>query len=117
MLKIFISFMLGPFGLKILDFYIRNSAILNSIVFIYGIFLTLAHVNYTRITQEWFNKLKNENEKPSKRNLEINWEKAISENSKFPYIAGGTSLAPKRTSQENLKFFLDRDKNWQKIVS
>ena len=37
MLKIFVSLLLGSWGLKILNLYIENSAILNSIVFLYGI--------------------------------------------------------------------------------
>jgi hypothetical protein len=114
MLKIFISFVLGPTGLKILDFYIRNSAIINSLVCIYGIFLTFAHVNYKRITQDWSDRVKNGKVKKADQKSRYNWDKAISENSKFPFIAGGTSLAPRRTSRENLLFFLDRDKSWQK---
>ncbi|MDK2982323.1 MAG: hypothetical protein PWQ55_2670 [Chloroflexota bacterium] len=114
MLKLFISFVLGPFGLKILDFYIRNSALINSLVFIYGIFLTLAHVNYKRITQDWSDRIKAGTIKKPEQKEKYDWEGAIAEHSRFPFVAGGTSLAPKRTSKENLLFYLERDKSWQK---
>ncbi len=114
MLKIFISFVLGPTGLKILNFYIRNSAIINSLIFIYGIFLTFAHVNYKRITQDWSDRVKNGKVKKAADKGKYDWQKAIAENSKFPFVAGGTSLIPKKTNQENLLFYLEHDKSWQK---
>jgi hypothetical protein len=117
MLKLFISFALGPIGLKILNFYIRNSAIINSLVFIYGIFLTFAHVNYKRITQDWFDQVKKGDAKKKKQKLNYDWEQAILMNSKFPFVAGGTSLAPRRTNSENVKYYLSKDKTWKKIYT
>jgi hypothetical protein len=105
---------LGPTGLKILAFYIRYSAIINSLIFIYGIFLTLAHVNYKRITQDWSDRVKNGKIKKDADKSKYDWQKAIAENSKFPFVAGGTSLIPKKTNQENLLFYLERDKSWRK---
>lgn len=114
MLKLFISYALGPTGLKILEFYIRNSAIINSLVFVYGIFLTFAHVNYKRITQDWSDRIKNGKLKKTAEKSKYDWEKAIVDNSKFPFVAGGTSLIPRKTNPENLLFYLERDKSWQK---
>ncbi len=56
MLKIMVSLILGSWGLKILEFYIHNSSIINSIVFLYGVFLVFSHVNYKRITGKWMAK-------------------------------------------------------------
>jgi hypothetical protein len=118
MLKFFVSYILGPFGLKILDFYIHNSAIINSIVFLYGIFLAISHANYKRITNKWIQTIKNGQGKQIKnKNYKINWEKEIKENSNFPFISAGSSLVPKRTSVENLTKLLAKDKTWQKKLA
>ena len=114
MLKIMVSLILGSWGLKILEFYIHNSSIINSIVFLYGVFLVFSHVNYKRITGKWMAKAKDATAAKKKRKFKIDWEKEIQENSNFPFIAGNVSLVPRKTSVENLVFYLNKDSVWKK---
>ena len=117
MLKIFVSLLLGSWGLKILNLYIENSAILNSIVFLYGIILVSSHVNYKRIINRWIERnyiIKNGKQKKKKYN--VFWEDEIKENSFFPLIAGQTSFITRRTTVKNLKKYLEKDKNWIKTI-
>ena len=117
MLKVLVSLVLGPWGLKVLDFYIRNSAIINSIVFLYGVILVSAHVNYKKIVGDWLTLIEeNKKKKSRKKTYHIDWEKEISKHSSFPLITGNTSLIPKKTSPENLLFYLAKDRKWKKAV-
>jgi len=114
MLKIMVSLILGSWGLKILEFYIHNSSIINSIVFLYGVFLVFSHVNYKRITGKWMAKAKDVAAANKKRKFKIDWEKEIQDNSNFPFIAGNVSLIPRKTNVENLVFYLNKDSVWKK---
>jgi len=114
MLKVMVSLILGSWGLKILDFYIQHSAIINSVIFIYGIFLVAAHLNYKRITSKWIEKAKKDGAVGKKTAYKIDWKKEIDENSRFPFIAGNVSLIPRKTNMENLDFFLQKDSVWKK---
>jgi len=118
MLKIFVSLILGPFGLKILDFYINHSGIINSIIFIYGAFLVISHINYQKILDAQMNKIRIEknNQKNRIEKYSIDWQKGINGYSKFPWVAGGTSILPKKTSVKNIKEIVKRDKKWQKLT-
>src|SRR4030065_2326439 len=101
MLKILVSYALGPWGLKILYFYLANAAIINTFVFIYGVFLVTAHLNYKKISDQVFDQISEASEKSSKKkaiNIDIN--KAINERKMFPFVAGQISLFPKKTTPE-----------------
>ncbi len=119
MLKIFVSLILGPFGLKILDFYIDHSAIINSIIFIYGAFLVISHINYQKILDAQIAKIQaNRNDQKKRiKNYSIDWQREIDENSRFPWVAGRASILPKKTSIKNIKEIMKRDKKWQKLIN
>jgi hypothetical protein len=117
MLKILVSFALGPLGLKILYFYIANAAIINSIVFIYGVFLVVAHLNYKKISDQIFNQIPLKSQKNSKKmTIEINIQKAIIEKKMFPFVAGQISLFPKKTTTEAVKKYILKEKKWKELV-
>ncbi len=117
MLKILVSFMLGPWGLKILYFYLANAAIINSFVFIYGVFLVIAHLNYKKISDQVFNQIPAIVEKTSKKKaIEINIPKAIEEKKMFPFVAGQISLFPKKTTSKAVKKFLLKEKKWNELI-
>lgn len=117
MLKILVSFMLGPWGLKILYFYLANSAIINSFVFIYGVFLVTAHLNYKKISDYVFNQISDFTEKTSKKKaIEINILKAIEEKKMFPFVAGQISLFPRKTTSEAIKKYLLKEKKWKELI-
>jgi len=109
--------MLGPWGLKILFFYLEHDAIINSIVFIYGIFVVIAHMNYRKICEQIFIQIGERNEKKSsKKKIEVNIDRAIEEKKMFPFVVGPFSLLPRKTSSEAVKKFIVKEKIWKDIV-
>ena len=117
MLKILVSYALGPWGLKILYFYLANAAIINSFVFIYGVFLVTAHLNYKKISDHVFDQISEATEKSSKKKtIEIDIKKAIEEKRMFPFVAGQISLFPKKTTPEAVKKYMEKEKRWKELV-
>jgi hypothetical protein len=118
MLKILVSFALGPWGMEILYFYLRNAAIINSIVFIYGAFLVTAHMNYRKISDQVFNQIAvTDGKKSGKKVLAVNIPLAIHEKKMFPYVAGQISLFPRKTSTAAVKNYLQKEKRWKDLVT
>ncbi len=117
MLKILVSYALGPWGLKILYFYLANAAIINTFVFIYGIFLVTAHLNYKKISDQVFDQISEATEKSSKKKaVELDIKKAIEEKKIFPFVAGQISLFPKKTSTEAVRNYMEKEKRWKELV-
>ena len=117
MLKILVSYALGPWGLKILYFYLENAAIINSFVFIYGVFLVIAHLNYKKISDNLFDQISKAIEISSKKKvIEIDIKKSIEEKKMFPFVAGQISLFPKKTTPEAVKQYMEKEKRWKELV-
>jgi len=117
MLKILVSYALGPWGLKVLYFYLANAAIINSIVFLYGVFLVTAHLNYKKISDQIFVQISETSEKSSKKkSMDIDFKKAIEEKKMFPFVAGQISLFPKKTTAEAVKNYMEKEKRWKELV-
>ena len=117
MLKILVSYALGPWGLKILYFYLANAAIINSFVFIYGVFLVIAHLNYKKISDNLFDQMSEAIEISSKKKvIEIDIKKSIEEKKMFPFVAGQISLFPKKTTPEAVKKYMEKEKRWKELV-
>lgn len=117
MLKILVSYMLGPWGLKILYFYLQYAAIINSVVFLYGLFLVTAHYNYSKIYNNLQDQMLNQNtSNKKKKSVNIQLEKAINSCKMFPFISGQLSLIVKKTNRENFTHYLLRDKEWLKLT-
>ena len=117
MLKILVSFALGPMWLKVLYFYLDHDAIINSILFIYGVFLVVAHLNYKKISDQVFNQIAAKGEKTSKKKvIEINIPMAIKEKKMFPFVAGQISIIPKKTTSEAVKNYMLKEKKWKELI-
>jgi hypothetical protein len=118
MLKILVSFALGPMWLKVLYFYLEHDAIINSIVFIYGVFLVVAHLNYKKISESIYLQIPatTGSKNSKKKIIEINIPKAIEEKKMFPFIAGQVSLFPKKITTEAVKNYLLREKRWKELI-
>ena len=117
MLKILVSFALGPMWLKVLYFYLDHDAIINSILFIYGVFLVVAHLNYKKISDQVFNQIAANGEKTSKKKvIEINIPMAIKEKKMFPFVAGQISIIPKKTTPEAVKNYMLKEKKWKELI-
>lgn len=117
MLKILVSFALGPMWLKVLFFYLEHDAIINSILFIYGVFLVVAHLNYKKISDQVFNQIAANGEKTSKKKvIEVNIPMAIKEKKMFPFVAGQISIIPKKTSSEAVKNYMLKEKKWKELI-
>ena len=117
MLKILVSFALGPMWLKVLFFYLEHDAIINSILFIYGVFLVVAHLNYKKISDQVFNQITANGEKTSKKKvIEVNIPMAIKEKKMFPFVAGQISIIPKKTTSEAVKNYMLKEKKWKELI-
>ena len=117
MLKIFVSYMLGNYGLKLLNFYFENSAVINSVIFIYGIFLVMCHMNYKKIMDAVYLSLKNGQKKVTIKKIDkINWEKFISENTSLPFIAGNYNFFPRKLNLHNFEKIRTKDKKWRNFT-
>lgn len=109
--------MLGQWGLKVLNFYLQNDAIINSLVFLYGVYLVSAHYNYRKISEKIFAQLPRPGKKKNNHSkIEIDIAKAISQGRNFPYVAGSISLFPQKVSVEAVKEYLLKDKKWNDAV-
>ena len=114
MLKILVSFFLGPIGLKMLQFYLEHDAVINSAICLYGIFLIASHFNYKRMMAPILESVKDDGDgKARKKKLLFSWED-LQQSSFFPFIAGPLNLIPARISQESFLKIMEKDKNWQK---
>jgi len=117
MLKILVSYALGPWGLKILYYYLANAAIINTFVFIYGVFLVTAHLNYKKISDLVFDQISDATEKSSKKKaIDIDLKKAIEEKRMFPFVADQISLFTKKTTSEAVKNYMIKEKRWKEVV-
>lgn len=117
MLKILISYMLGPFGMMLENWYINNSLLINSVVVLYGILLVVSHLNYKKILdcalQHSETERKNNKFDESSPYL---WARAIEEGSFFPLVSGSVSLLPKRANVDGILSLTVKDKRWRKII-
>jgi len=107
--------MLGPWGLKVLYFYLENAAIINTVVFAYGLFLAVAHYNYSKIfgnIQEQFQAQAQKSGK--KKSVEIDLEDAIQKGKILPFISGQISLIARKADKNNVLKIIEKDKKWLK---
>jgi len=121
LLKIIVSYMLGPFGMMLQNFYIKNSLIINSFIVLYGLFLFVANLNYKKILEFALLQVEENNKNNKKGNKvkdqEISWSEAIDKGSFFPFIVGALSFIPQKVSISNMIKLTNKDKNWHKINS
>jgi len=117
MLKILVSYALGPWGLKVLYFVIDNSAIIMSIVFAYGLFLVAAHYNFSKILDHLIEQFNSQaGNKKKKGIISIDIEKAIEEKRSFPFISGQVSVIARKVNKENVIRYLKKEAKWIKLV-
>jgi hypothetical protein len=109
MIRRMVEFFLGPLGMQVLAFYVEHSLIINSAVVLYGLVLTLAHLNLRRIESAALRLLQAEaagrtdQDPPLAPGGGLAWEKVIAQASFFPLVARGTSLLPRRTHPAALR--------------
>ncbi len=117
MLKILVSYALGPWGLKVLYFIIDNSAIITSIVFAYGLFLVAAHNNFSKILNHLIDQFNAQSgNKKKKGMIQIDVEKAISENRTFPFVSGQLSVIARKVNKENVIRYMNKEAKWVKLA-
>jgi hypothetical protein len=117
MLKILVSYMLGPFGMILENWYIQNSLIINSVIVLYGLFLLVSHLNYKRILDSALQCSEMDNIKIHVGgNYENLWIKAIEKGSFFPFISGRQSLLPKIVSVDAILALTTKDKRWNQMI-
>ena len=117
MLKILVSYALGPWGLKILYFYLANAAIINTIVFIYGVVLVTAHLNYKKISDQVFDQILEINEKLSKNKvIQIDIKEGYCRKKDVPICSRTDQPFSRTTSPESVKRYMEKEKRWNELV-
>jgi hypothetical protein len=116
MLKILISLMLGPFGVKVQEWYIEHSLVVNSFIVGYGILLLVSYINYKRILDYALSDVKENKKKLETFKSPNLWKSAINKASFFPLISGSVSLIPRKTDPEEIYKLTEKDKRWNKII-
>jgi len=114
MLKILISYFLGPFGMRVEEWYIANSLYVNSLIVLYGLLLVVSNLNYKKILDSALSLMNEGGKKYSEKDL---WIKSIQAGSFFPLISGNLHLYPKKTGVPAILSLIKKDKRWQKIVN
>ena len=120
MIRRMVEYMLGPLGMQVLAFYSEHSLIINGAAVLYGLVLTLAHLNLRRIEAAAMRALQAEaagnpdgglkpppSAKPRAKGMTsqgaVPWEAVIAQASFFPLVARGTALVPHRARPEALE--------------
>jgi len=116
MLKILISLMLGPFGIKVQEWYIQHSLLVNSFIVGYGILLLVSYLNYKRILDYALSDVKANKKKAVAFNNPKQWALAIDKASFFPLISGSVSFIPKKTDPKEIYKLTVKDKRWNNII-
>jgi len=102
-----------------LYFYLQNSAVINTVIFIYGIFLVVSHYNFRQIKEglEEQYRLKTRNKQSRTKKVAIALSEIIKSKSRFPFVAGQISLLPRKTTFASVQIFVNRDAKWKKLVA
>lgn len=117
MLKILISYMLGPLGMQVQEWYIQHSLLINSVVVVYGMLLVISHLNYKRILDQALAQIALAKNKKFDLNDSHLWVNSIQEGSFFPLISGNLSLIPKKTDVAAMLVLSGRDKRWKQVIA
>lgn len=116
MLRTLVAMMLGPIGMKLLEFYIEHSILINSIAMLYGILLTISHINYKRILDQVLLRIReSKNGKIDLEDADL-WASSIEEVSFFPFISGVYNLIPKKTNVDTIVLLSKKDKKWNEAI-
>lgn len=113
MVRQFVTFMLGEFGGRVLQFYIDHSLAINGIVVAYGAVLLVAHLNLRRIEKAALETVRrglrssrgaDETSPSADAILEgLCWREIIAQASFFPLVARGNSLIPRPSNVSNVE--------------
>ena len=116
MLRTLVAMMLGPIGMILLEFYIEHSILINSIAMLYGILLTISHINYKRILDQVLLRIReSKNGKIDLEDADL-WASSIEEVSFFPFISGVYNLIPKKTNVDTIVLLSKKDKKWNEAI-
>ena len=111
MIFAFVRSLIGNFGRSLMDFYIQNSLIINSIVLLYGLIIFIGRRNYFVILEKLIIELKGKNPKFEKSGVKkinqkeyqsIAWD-AVKKGVKFPLFTAPKKWGLKRTTIIKLK--------------
>lgn len=98
-----INYLLGPFGREMLAFYKANSAIINSLIVLYGLILVFGNTNFSRIKRQALKELP----KFSKQDLKkIKWSDLSVSKGGLRIIASPKSWIPRVANADNLEKLL-----------
>lgn len=109
MVRAMIAYMLGPSGMAVLRAYEAHSLLVNGAIVLYGALLTAAHVNMRRLKTAAARQLNARIEasgvsksKAVQAWSRSDWERLLVEQNRFPFIAEGLALIPRRSTAQSL---------------
>lgn len=102
----------GDWGPLLLDFYLKNSAWISTVVVVYGAFLLLSWWNLRRMRDHLRDEVQGQLDKRpgkvDKESLRVPWNEALGL-SRFPFIAAEWGFLPRRVSLDNLQALVSLD--------
>ncbi|GAB4471327.1 MAG: hypothetical protein Kow00124_08240 [Anaerolineae bacterium] len=120
MVRAIIESFLGPYGVRVLEFYETNSLIINSVVVLYGLIMVLAWTNLVNIRKrlvaailEQIERSDTEIAEDSKvkrllKAVSIPWEEAVAQ-ARYPLIARQMALLPQRKTVERVRELISEE--------
>jgi hypothetical protein len=116
MVRALVEYMLGPSGMAVLHYYESHSLVVNGIIVLYGALLTAAHLNLRRLKAAAIDVLRRRVRGASGSPSQVidawdraDWERILRDASRFPLVAQGLSLAPRRSTASALAEMLPSD--------
>jgi len=98
-----INYLLGPLGREMLAFYKANSAIINSLIVLYGLILVLGNTNFSRIKKQALKELQEFSKQDIKK---IKWSDLTVSRGGLRIIASPKSWIPRVANANNLEKLL-----------
>lgn len=113
MVRGFVEGVLGPLGTQVLDFYIENSLLINTVVLAYGLIMLMSWTTTLNIRKRLLYAMlvqmtQRDDIRPDAKvkrilkEIQIPWEEAIGQ-SRFPLVAHRTGLRPYQKSLQNVQ--------------
>ena len=109
--------MLGPFGMRVQEWYIQHSLLVNSLIVVYGLLLVISHLNYKRILDQFLSQITQAKNKKFDLSDQDMWLKSIQEASFFPLVSGNLSLITKKTDVAAMLALSAKDKRWNQVIA
>ncbi len=104
--------MLGPSGVRVLEFYIAHSAAINGLVVLYAILLLVARLNLRRIEERAVRQVQRQldaagytGDRRARAHppaADLAWPEIVAQGSRFPLVVGAKGWYPRLATPDNV---------------